>query len=163
MTAPSPAPDLSKLRINRDVPPPALRRALRRNLALGLVVVLLAAAAVLVRRGRAVPVEAVVATPISGGSGGAGAASTSFTANGYVVARTRVSVSAKLAGRIADLRVSEGSNVRRGEVIARLDNADYRAQVAQAEAALSTARAELREAQAQRDVLAREASRSWAG
>jgi HlyD family secretion protein len=160
MTAPSPAPDLSKLRINRDVPPPALRRALRRNLLLGLVVVLVVAAAILAGRGRPVPVETVVAAPISGaGSGGAGAASTSFTANGYVVARTRASVSAKLAGRIADLRVSEGSNVRRGEVIARLDNADYQAQVAQAEAALATARAELTEAQSQRDVLAREARR----
>jgi RND family efflux transporter MFP subunit len=55
--------------------------------------------------------------------------------------------------------VSEGSFVRKGEVIARLDNADYQAQVAQAEAALATARAELVEARAQHDILVREADR----
>lgn len=32
-----PTPDLSKLRINRDTPPPALRRALLRNIVLGMV------------------------------------------------------------------------------------------------------------------------------
>src|SRR5687767_2787779 len=37
MTSPSPVPDLSKLRIDRDVPSPPLRRALLRNLALALV------------------------------------------------------------------------------------------------------------------------------
>ena len=62
-------------------------------------------------------------------------AGTSVTANGYVVARTRASVSAKLAGRIADLRVSEGSTLERGEIIATLENADYEAQAAQAKAA----------------------------
>ena len=82
-----------------------------------------------------------------------------MTANGYVVARTRASVAAKLPGRIAELRVSEGSTLRRGEVIARLENADYQAQAAQAEAALATARAELVEVRADRDVLARDARR----
>src|SRR3990172_5727570 len=66
---------------------------------------------------------------------------------------------AKVPGRLADLRVSEGSFVRKGETIARLENADYRAQVAQAEANLSTARAQLIEAEAERDQLQREARR----
>jgi RND family efflux transporter MFP subunit len=81
------------------------------------------------------------------------------TANGYVVARTRASVSAKLAGRLAELKVSEGSFVRQGEVIARLESADYQAQVAQAEAALATSRAEAVEATSRRDQLRREARR----
>ena len=159
MTSPSqaPVPDLSKLRINRDTPSPALRRALLRNLALGLgALIIFVGIAIAMRRGRAVPVRTAVATPISGP--GAGAA-TSVTANGYVVARTRASVAAKLAGRIAELRVSEGSNLRRGEVIARLENADYQAQLAQADGALSTARAELLEARSERDVLSREEQR----
>jgi HlyD family secretion protein len=161
MTSPSqaPVPDLSKLRINRDTPSPALRRALFRNLALGLgALIIFVGIAIAMRRGRAVPVRTAVATPISGPGAAAGAA-TSVTANGYVVARTRASVAAKLAGRIAELRVSEGSNLRRGEVIARLENADYQAQLAQADAALSTARAELLEAQSERDVLSREERR----
>ena len=155
----SPSTDLSKLRINRDVPPPALRRALLRNLLFGLVTLALIGGGILfLRRGRTVPVQVVVAAPISAG-GGPGTGVTTVTANGYVVARTRASVSAKLPGRIAELRVSEGSFVKEGEVIARLDNADYQAQVAQAEATLATARADLVEARAQHDILVREADR----
>jgi multidrug efflux pump subunit AcrA (membrane-fusion protein) len=110
----SPTPDLSKLRINRDAPPPALRRALRRNVALGLGALALVLGGVFaLRRGGAVPVQVVTASPISGSEGGgAGAGAASVTANGYVVARTRASVSAKLPGRIADLRVSEGSTLK---------------------------------------------------
>jgi RND family efflux transporter MFP subunit len=55
--------------------------------------------------------------------------------------------------------VSEGSYVRRGEVIARLENADYEAQLAQTEATLASTRAELIEAEAERDQLLREARR----
>jgi RND family efflux transporter MFP subunit len=114
---------------------------------------------VILRRGRAVPVRVVAVAAPGGAAAGGTASSTSVTANGYVVARTRASVSAKVAGRIAYLAVSEGSVVRRGEVIARLENADYRAQLSQAEAALASARADLIEAQADRDQLVREARR----
>jgi RND family efflux transporter MFP subunit len=161
MTSPSVPPDLSKLRINRDVPPPTLRRALRRNLLLGLVALAVVGSFLLVfQRGSTTPVQVVAATPVSG-AGGSGVAdgSASVTANGYVVARTRASVAAKLAGRIADLRVSEGSYIRRGEIIARLENDDYRAQLAQAQAALTSARADLAEARAGRDIAASEAAR----
>jgi RND family efflux transporter MFP subunit len=159
MTSPS-APDLSKLRINRDTPPPGVRRQLRRNLVLGLAaLVILLGAWLALGRERAVPVQVAVATPLAGGGEASGTAAASVTANGYVVARTRASVSAKLAGRIAELRVSEGSNLRKGEVIALLENEDYQAQTAQAEAALTTARADLLEARAARDVASREADR----
>src|SRR5256885_6705242 len=46
-----------------------------------------------------------------------------------------------------------------GDVIARLDNADYAAQVTQAQAGVANARAQLIEAQAERDQLQREARR----
>jgi RND family efflux transporter MFP subunit len=161
MTYPAPS-DLSKLHIDRDDPPPGIRRAFRRNLmlALGFLAIVLGAGVAL-RGGRPVPVQVLVATPAasSGGAGGGPSANTSVTANGYVVARTRASVAAKLAGRIADLRVSEGSTLRRGEVIARLENADYQAQAAQAEAALASARADLVEVRSERDQLARDARR----
>lgn len=152
------APDLSKLRIDRDAPPAGVSRALKRNAFLaGLALVVIAVVAGWLRRGSAVPVQTIVATASGGAEGGA--AGTSVTANGYVVARTRASVSAKVAGRLAQLGVSEGSLVREGEIIARLENADYRAQVAQADANRSTARAQLIEAEAERDQLQREARR----
>src|SRR6266545_3215268 len=158
--APPPGPDLSRLRIDRDAPPPALRRALLRNFALvAAALALLAAGAVYLRRGGAVPVQVVVATATTGGARGA-AGATSVTANGYVVARTRAAVAAKLPGRLAELRVSEGSYVRRGEVIARLENTDYQAQVHQAEASLTSDRAAQAESEADRDELVREARRA---
>ena len=120
LTPPIPAhdlpapPDLSKLRINRDVPPPQLQRAVGRTVVLALAALVLVLGGVLYwRRSQVATVQVVTATPVSGGEGGAGSAS--VTANGYVVARTRASVSAKLPGRIASLRVSEGSSLRRGE------------------------------------------------
>jgi RND family efflux transporter MFP subunit len=159
MTTPSPqpVPDLGRLRIDRSTPPPALRRALWRNLLLALVALGLVAGFLYVRRERAMPVE-VFAVSLTGGAG-ASAAPASVTANGYVVARTHASVSAKLPGRLAELRVSEGSEVREGEIIARLESADYAAQVTQAEASLESVRAELIEATSRRDQLLREAKR----
>jgi len=151
--------DLSRLRIDRDAPSPELRRALRRNgLLAAAAVVIIGGVVVMARRGSAVPVQAVVVTGLDAGRGGA-AGATAVTANGYVVARTRASVSAKVAGRLAYLAVSEGSYVRQGEVIARLENADYQAQVSQAEANVASARAQLIEAEADRDQLQREARR----
>ena len=156
----TPEHDLSKLRINRD-PPPEVRRAFGRTLAIAGVAVALIVAAVLYARSRStVAVETVVATPVSSGGGaGGGSAATSVTANGYVVARVRAAVSAKIPGRIASLTVDGGSEVHRGEVIARLENADYAAAVGEARANVASAKAQLIEASAERDQLAREARR----
>jgi RND family efflux transporter MFP subunit len=85
-----------------------------------------------------------------GGSGAASGAGASVTANGYVVARTRASVSSKVPGRLMYLPVSEGSFVRKGQVIARLSSEDYEAQVGQAQAQLGSAQADLLEAQVAR-------------
>jgi RND family efflux transporter MFP subunit len=93
------------------------------------------------------------------GGAGAGGGSTAVTANGYVVARTRASVSGKVPGRIADLNVSEGSFVKKGDIIARFENADFAAQVSQAQAGVATAQAQLIESQADRDQMKREADR----
>jgi len=155
----NPELDLAKLRIDRDAPP-AVKRAFARTLTLAAgAVVLIGGVVVFARRGGAVPVQVVVAAAANGGSGGGPALGTSVTANGYVVARTRASVSAKVAGRLAFLGVSEGSRVSKGEVIARLENADYQAQVAQAQAAVASARADSIEAAADRDQMEREAQR----
>ncbi len=92
--------------------------------------------------------------------GGAAGATTGVTANGYVVARRKASVSAKLTGRLEYLGVAEGSVVRKGDVIARLEHRDYAATVAQRDAELETARAALVEARAQLEQLARDLQRA---
>ena len=157
----TPAHDLSKLRIDRDAPSPGVRRAVLRNAIFAIVVVIVGAAVLIVMRQRAVvPVTTVVAAASAdpgGAAGGAGAAS--VTANGYVVARTRASVSSKVSGRLAYLGVAEGSPVQPGSVLARLENADYQAQVAQAEANLASSRARQIETEADRDQLDRDVQR----
>ena len=154
-----PAHDLSKLRIDRD-PPPKARRASGRNLLLAAIGVVVLGGAWFFLRGRsAVPVQTVVATPMNAGAGSGAEGTTAVTANGYVVARTRASVAAKIPGRLASLAVDGGSFVRKGEVIARLENADYQAAMDEATANLATARASLLEAQADRDQAKREADR----
>src|SRR5437879_1860242 len=131
MAAPA---DLSKLRIDRNGPAAPVRSAFVRNLALFVVAVVLVAVTVLVLRARSVPtVQVLTASAGAGGSGAGGGGTTAVTANGYVVARTKASVSAKTAGRLIFLGVSEGSFVQQGTVIARLDNADFQAAVSQAQ------------------------------
>jgi RND family efflux transporter MFP subunit len=68
-----------------------------------------------------------------------------LTASGYVVARRKAVVSAKIQGRLADLRVEEGSVVRKGETIARLESTDYEAAVDRSKAAVQRAEADLAE------------------
>jgi HlyD family secretion protein len=158
MAAPA---DLSKLRIDRGAPPAPVKRAFGRNLIIFAAAVLVVAVTLLVLRARAVPTVQVVTATASGAGGSAGGTggATSVTANGYVVARTKASVSAKTAGRLAFLGVSEGSYVHRGEIIARLDNADFQASVAQAQANVATADASVIEATADRDQTDRDAAR----
>lgn len=121
----------------------------------GLALALVAATLLWFRSGEAPEVEVALAEV----SGGAAGGTTGITANGYVVARTKASVSSKVSGRLAYLGVTEGSVVKRGEVIARLENDDYQASLAQSEADLARARAALREAEAQRDQLRRDLAR----
>lgn len=78
--------------------------------------------------------------------------SQSFTllnASGYVVAQRKSAVAAKTTGRLVWLGVEEGSRVRTGEVIARLENEDVTATRAQAAANVVNSRATLAQAEAE--------------
>jgi HlyD family secretion protein len=72
-----------------------------------------------------------------------------LAASGYVVARRQAIVSAKIQGRLAELKVEEGSHVHEGELIARLESADYQAQVEASRAEMQHAQADLAEQQRQ--------------
>lgn len=65
------------------------------------------------------------------------------TVNGSLAAYDRVTVSVKVAGRLQTISVDLGSVVRKGQVIAQLEQQDYKLRVQQAEAALAQARARL--------------------
>ncbi|HYM80864.1 MAG TPA: efflux RND transporter periplasmic adaptor subunit [Candidatus Limnocylindria bacterium] len=140
-------PDLSRLRIDRDDAPPSGGGSRgRRWWLFGIAGAGAIAVTAFLLAPRATEVQIAVAEATGGGSaGGSG-----ITANGYVVARTKASVSAKIPGRLAYLGVSEGSRVRKGHVIARIENADYRAALQAAEATAKQIDVEL--VQARRDL-----------
>ena len=81
---------------------------------------------------------------------------TVLNASGYVVAQRKAAVSSKSTGRLAYLGVEEGSRVKKGEIIASLENEDLvaaknqaAASVKEAQAGLVNARAELVDAELQ--------------
>jgi HlyD family secretion protein len=69
------------------------------------------------------------------------------TANGRIEV-TRVDIASKLPGRVAQVRVKEGDAVQKGELIAVLDTAELRAQLAGAKAAVQRAAATITHAEA---------------
>jgi RND family efflux transporter MFP subunit len=138
------APDLTKLRINRDLAPVRSRRR-KRWVWLGIVAVAaVAGGAWFVLQPRVVT---VTTTPVV----------TTFpsqqfvvlNATGYVVAQRKAAISSKATGRLEWLGVAEGSRVKAGDVIARIDARDVTAQAESADAAVVAARAALVQAQAE--------------
>jgi RND family efflux transporter MFP subunit len=69
-------------------------------------------------------------------------------ASGYVTARRRATVSSKVTGKVVEVLVEEGQAVRRGQVLARLDDAQIRAGLDVARAQLEAARRAAAEDQA---------------
>lgn len=154
--------DLSSLRIRREARPEPVRRRPPIPALIGGLVVLavIIVAAVFLTRGRPLEVQVASVSLRVPGSGGGG-----LTANGYVVARTKASVSSKVAGRLASLNYEEGDAVPAGAVIARLESSEYQAAARQARAellALEAARSEGEAALAQA-VRARTRARALAG
>jgi RND family efflux transporter MFP subunit len=70
-------------------------------------------------------------------------------ASGYVVAQRKADVAAKVTGQLISITVQEGSLVRKGQVIARLESADASAQVDQGRANLGSARARVEQIRAE--------------
>jgi RND family efflux transporter MFP subunit len=64
-------------------------------------------------------------------------------ATGTLAAEDQMTLSAKVAGRVETIHVDLGTRVRRGQLVARLDQTDFKLRVEQAEAALQQARARL--------------------
>lgn len=72
----------------------------------------------------------------------------SVTASGQVQPRTKVDVASDISGRIVRLAVKEGQYVRKGQFLLEIDPEQYVAAVQQAEAGLSSARAQAAQARA---------------
>jgi HlyD family secretion protein len=73
------------------------------------------------------------------------------TASGKIEPKRKVDVSADITGRIVDLPVREGDMVTRGQVVVRIDPAQYQANVERMEAMLASAQATAAQARANKD------------
>lgn len=104
-----------------------------------------------------VPVK--VATARKAAASGAGSASV-LDASGYVVARRQATVSSKITGKVMEVLIEEGQRVKAGQVLARIDDSNTRAQLALSQSQLDAARASLTEVKVQLAEAERQLKRS---
>jgi len=74
-------------------------------------------------------------------------AATVLVAGGYVVAHHKIQLGSKVVGRVAWIGVEKGDRVKKDQVLVRLDDTEYRAQVEQARGAFQAAAARLAQLQ----------------
>jgi len=133
-------PDIGSLRISRTEQDTPSRRGIPWKLIVTGVIILAAVAGFVALRGAlaaAVEVDTATATLTS-----PSLANSVLTANGYVVAQRKAAVASKGTGRLVYLGVEEGTRVKQGEIIARLEDQDMVAGLAKARADLQVVRAD---------------------
>jgi HlyD family secretion protein len=138
---------LEQLRIDRPEAPPARSPLLWIGAGAAVVSAVGAAAWALLAPPADGAIGVAAATPSIPAAASAPAAPPSIAsildASGYVVARRQATVSAKITGKVVAVLIEEGQRVETGEIIARLDDTNARAQVAHAAAVLEQQRASL--------------------
>jgi len=137
--------DLSKLRIEKEKISPRVQRK-KKYIYLIVVLILILVLGILYAAGILSPSVQVEATNVVNMY-----PAQSFTllnASGYIVAQRKAAVASKITGRLVSISVEEGSRVRAGQIIARLENEDVTAARDQAEANLNATRYNLEQAEA---------------
>jgi multidrug efflux pump subunit AcrA (membrane-fusion protein) len=138
--------DLSKLTIEKNSSAtPAIRKR-RPSLAVAIIIAALLLAFLLAKKMYMPTVEIETATvsqvyPSQ--------SLTLLNASGYVVAQRKAAVASKITGRLISLSVEEGNRIRKGDIIARLENEDMSAIKERAAANLKVAGANLDQAKSE--------------
>ncbi len=138
--------DLSSLRINRSSPDaqsPRKSRSYGKLFIWLLVFIALLVAGIFVKGLFDPGVEVQLATASMSSPSQANAV---LTASGYVVARRKAAVASKGTGTLVFLGVDEGDKVKKGQIIARLEDSDVAASLERARENLRVAEADLNEA-----------------
>jgi RND family efflux transporter MFP subunit len=138
--------ELEKLRIEKSALRPKSWK--RKRLVWGvLIAVLVGTAAGLYRQGLLTPAVQVQATAVQNLY--PSQTLTQLNASGYVVADRKSAVASKLTGRLVFLGVEEGSRVKEGQIIARLENLDASAARDRAAQNVTVARFNIEQARAE--------------
>jgi HlyD family secretion protein len=139
--------DLKSLRIDREkksVRGPS-RRAVKWIVAGVVILILLGLGRFAWSRIDAAPeVEVVRVQPASFGSG-AGSENVILNATGYIIAAHKIQVASKVLGKVAWIGVDKGDRVQEGQVLVRLEDDEYRSQLAQAKGQMASLEARLAE------------------
>jgi len=93
-------------------------------------------------RERPVPVEVATVTARA-----AGTQASVLNASGYVTARRRATISSKVTGKVVEVNVEEGMDVRQGQVLARLDDSSLQAVLRLYQAQLEAAKRQIPESE----------------
>ena len=133
---------LRSLKIDRAPagPPPVFNRAPKKLLLVLSVVIALAVLAYFYFFAAA---KAIATAPVKLETDGSTSGSAVLSASGYVVAHHKIAVGAKVMGRVAWIGVEKGDRVQQGQVLVKLEDQEFRAQVNQAKANLAAAQARL--------------------
>lgn len=142
---------LQQLRIDRDADTQPRNGNRPRWLAATCIAVAVAGAVAwwMLTRHEVVPGEAHADTnaatdsPQAAKTSAASVATAALDTSGYVVARRQATVSSKATGRVVEVLIEEGQRVEQGQIIARLDSSGTSAALAEAEARLAQAQADL--------------------
>jgi RND family efflux transporter MFP subunit len=148
---------LKELRIDRnarDEAPPSRRRLWVAIGAAGLAAGILAAW--FLGREKALEVTTAVARAMPAASSGTSV----LDATGYVTARRQATVSAKITGKVREVRIEEGQHVAEGEILATLDDSEARVEVELRRAQVAAARAQQAQAEAENANAQREFKRA---
>ncbi|HLX95634.1 MAG TPA: efflux RND transporter periplasmic adaptor subunit [Verrucomicrobiae bacterium] len=141
----SPKSPLDELRIERRPERPS---RFQPWLAVVVIVVLLVLGAGIWWRSQAgaVEVQTAVARDVNGGGD---SERTVLNASGYVTARREATVSSKVTGKVTEVLIEEGMKVTNGQIVARLDDSNVKANLEVAQAQLASAMAAVEETRAQ--------------
>jgi RND family efflux transporter MFP subunit len=129
---------LDSLRIERSAPVRKRRSGYLVPSLAGAAMIIVAAAGWYFWPDGRVPVHAVTVQAEGKGPAGAG-----LDASGYIVARRKATLSAKILGKVSEVNFEEGQRVKAGAIVARLDDSNYSAALLQARAQERQARAML--------------------
>ncbi len=136
--------DLSALRIDRDKRESAATTNSKKTVIGGAVALVILVAGYFLLRGSfaATPEVEVTTAALTYPS----SANAVLTASGYVVAQQKAAVASKATGRLVFLGVEEGDKVKKNQIIARIEDQDVVAALAQARANYELAKADLEDA-----------------